>query len=251
MFKKLIETDHIVAGITVKNSTLAEQGNMALHICEDEEAIIANREKLAKAIGVSLRQFVCANQTHSDHFYEVTNSDAGRGAFTTADAIVDVDALYTFADNIVLTSFTADCVPIIFYNETSKLIGAIHSGWKGTVQSITEKVFIHLRDEKGVQLSNMNVHIGTCLSQHNFEVDNDVASQFRALQYADEYIYYDESKNKYFIDNQAVVRMQCIRAGILPEKITTDLTCTMDAADGFSYREHKRTGRHVTFIMQK
>ena len=54
-------------------------------------------------------------------------------------AIPDTDALYTYEPNLVLCSFTADCVPVIFYNEVNGLIGVIHSGWQGTVKEITSE----------------------------------------------------------------------------------------------------------------
>lgn len=224
---------------------------MALHTSNHREAVLENRQCLAERLQLSLHQFVCGNQTHSDHFYKVEAKDRGRGAESLDDAIQDVDALYTFEKNIVLTTFTADCVPIIFYSERDSVIGAIHSGWKGTVLSITEKVFTHLRDQEHVDVSNLSVHIGTCLSQNNFEVDGDVAEQFKALAYADDMIYFDKERQKYLIDNQAVVAMQCERAGIAKNNIVMDKTCTMNAEQGFSYREDKKTGRHMTFIMQK
>src|SRR5699024_2130718 len=121
-----------------------EENNMALHSCNDEVNIIQNRKELAKEIGVSIGDFVCPTQTHSANFYKVTGADRGRGAMELKNAIPNTDALYTKEKNIVLCSFSADCVPIVFYHETEDIIGAIHSGWKGTVQEITRKTFQHL-----------------------------------------------------------------------------------------------------------
>lgn len=89
--------------------------------------------------------FVCANQTHSANFHRVTIEDKGRGARTKDTAIPDTDALYTFESNIILTSFSADCVPVIFYNKVNGLIGVIHSGWQGTIKEVTLKLFRHLK----------------------------------------------------------------------------------------------------------
>ena len=38
------------AGITLKNPNEKEQFNMALHSCEQEQAVLTNREKLAQAV---------------------------------------------------------------------------------------------------------------------------------------------------------------------------------------------------------
>ncbi|TKI49127.1 laccase domain-containing protein [Lysinibacillus tabacifolii] len=40
-------------------------------------------------------------------------------------------------------------------------------------------------------------------------------------------------------------------AGIASQQITIDQTCTYLSEEGFSYRQDKTCGRHVSFIMRK
>lgn len=249
--KIYFNNDRFIAGITLKNENELEQNNMALHVCENEEDIIQNRKKLAAYIGCNLEQFVCANQTHSDNVYKVTAQDLGRGALSKDTAIPNTDALYTKEPNIVLCTFTADCVPVIFYSEQSGIIGVIHSGWQGTVKEITRKVFDHLQKNEQCDLKDVHVHLGTAISQEKFEVDEDVYEKFKQLGYADEFIYFNAETGKYHIDNQQTVKKQCELSGIPSEHITIDATCTFKNPQGFSYRENKKAGRHLTFIMKK
>lgn len=239
-----------IAGITLKNQQKLEHNNMAFHVCEDEADVITNRLALASTLQVPLNRFVCANQTHSANFYEVRQGDAGKGSNMMETAIEDTDALYTYEPNIVLCSFTADCVPVLFYHERTGLIGAIHSGWQGTVKEITEKTLHHLIEE-GNEAEHFRVYIGMALSQEKFEVDEDVYEKFQTLGYADDFMYYKRETNKYHIDNQLTVQKQCERVGIPVENITIDRDCTFIDKSGFSYRENKRAGRHVSFIMRK
>lgn len=243
-------TDYL-AGTTLKNDEVPEQNNMALHVCENEEIILQNRMKLASELGEPLTHFVCANQTHSANFYHVTKQDLGRGATDLETAIPDTDALYTYEPNTVLCSFTADCVPVLFYHETNGLIGAVHSGWQGTVKEITLKLFEHLKREEQCQLDQIHVQIGMALSQDKFEVDEDVYLKFKALGYADDWMYFNEKTNKYHIDNQQVVKKQCEIAGIPSEQIVVDPTCTFTSEEGFSYRQDRKCGRHVSYILRK
>lgn len=243
--------EHIIMGISLQNDQLPENNNMALHICEDPEAVLQNRQQLAASLGYPLEQFVCANQTHSATFHKVTKDEAGRGAFRNEDAIAETDALYTFERNIVLSSFTADCVPVLFYSKKHHLVGAIHSGWQGTVKEIALKTFEHLRDHEQIDLNDVFVHIGTALSQERFEVDEDVYTKFKNLGYADEWMYFKERTNKYHIDNQLTVQKQCELAGIPSDHITIERLCTFDSDEGFSYRQNKKAGRHLSFIVQK
>ena len=131
-----VNNEKFIAGMTMKDEAELENNNMALHACENPNNIIENRKKLATSLHCELDNFVCANQTHSSNFHRVTLADKGRGANRVDTAIADTDALYTYEPNLLLCSFTADCVPVIFYNEVNGLIGVIHSGWQGTVKEI-------------------------------------------------------------------------------------------------------------------
>lgn len=241
----------ILMGISMQDDAQPERNNMALHVCDDPENVLLNRENLAASLGHSLQDFVCANQTHSATFYKVTKEDKGRGTRSADDAIPETDALYTFEPNIVLSSFTADCVPVLFYATDSNLVGAIHSGWLGTVKEISLKTFTHLRDAENVDLTNVYVHIGTALSQEKFEVDRDVYDKFKALGYADDFMYFKEETSKYHIDNQLTVKKQCELAGIPAENVTIENVCTFKNDAGFSYRQNKQAGRHLSFIVRK
>ncbi|MEI4771214.1 peptidoglycan editing factor PgeF [Psychrobacillus sp. FJAT-51614] len=246
-----LNNDKILAGMTLKDEAELENNNMALHSCEKPENILVNRRRLAASLHCELDDFVCANQTHSSNFHRVTLEDRGRGADRSDTAIADTDALYTYEPNLLLCSFTADCVPVIFYNEMNGLIGVVHSGWQGTVKEITLMLFQHLIKAEHSNPSDFHVQIGAALSQEKFEVDEDVYIKFKNLGYADDFIYYNDQTHKYHIDNQLTVKKQCVIAGIPAERISIDPTCTFSNPDGFSYRQDKQSGRHLSFIMKK
>src|SRR5690625_155731 len=246
-----LNTGKWIAGITLKDETAYEQNNMALHVCKKPNDIIKNRQRLADVLQVKLENFVCSNQTHSANFHKVTTVDKGRGAYDVDTAIPNVDAMYTYEPNIVLCCFSADCVPVTFYNKRTGVVGIIHSGWQGSVKEITLKLFRHLVENENCNSQDFYVYLGSCLSQKKFEVDKDVKAQFAQLGYADEYIYFHSPTNKYHIDNQKVVKKQCDMIGIPESQITLDSTCTFMHSEGFSYRQDKQAGRHLSFIVKK
>lgn len=224
---------------------------MALHACVNPDWILENRHKLADSLETGLDHFVCANQTHSANFHRVEAADRGRGTHRLDTAVPETDALYTYEPGIVLTSFAADCVPIVFYHETTGLIGAVHSGWQGTTKEIALKLLQHLIENENCAPAGFRVQIGAALSQDRFEVDEDVYSQFKALGYADDFMYFNDTTGKYHIDNQLTVKKQCELAGIPAEQIQIDRTCTFESLEGFSYRQDKKSGRHMAFIAKK
>jgi len=249
--KKYMNNESFISGITMKDITQLESGNMALHTCENPESIIANRKKLATSLDCTINDFVCTNQTHSANMHKVTLQDKGRGADRLGTAIADTDALYTYEPNLLLCTFTADCVPVIFYDEAKGLVGVIHSGWQGTVKEITLKVFEHLIEVEQCNPADLHIQIGAALSQDKFEVDEDVYLKFKALGYADDFMYYNNQTNKYHIDNQQTVKKQCEIVGIPGKQITIDQTCTYVSPLGFSHRENNKSGRHLSYIMKK
>ena len=146
---------------------------------------------------------------------------------------------------------TADCVPITFYSEKANLIGAIHSGWSGTVKEISLHLFNYLKETEHIALEDVYVHIGYSICADKFEVDADVADKFKNLGYADSFITFKSETNKYHIDNQLVVKTQCELAGIPAKNISIDRECTYLLEEGFSYRQDRSCGRHVSFIVRK
>lgn len=241
----------LLAGMTRKEISLPEANNMALHACQSPAHVLGNRKRLADSIGCTLGDFVMPDQTHSAHFYQVKKEDKGRGALDSDTSVRDTDALYTYESNLALACFTADCVPILFFSESSNLVGAIHSGWQGTVKEITLKLFRHLKESEDCNPADVKVILGAALSQKRFEVDRDVYDKYAALGYAGDWIDYEIEKGKFLIDNQRVVQRQCELAGIPAENIVSDHMCTYEDPAGFSYRENKNSGRHMSFIMRK
>ncbi len=245
------DNEELVAGMTLRDDKEAESGNMALHICISKDNVIENRNKLAAHLGCDLSCYVCPEQTHSENFYQATFSDKGRGAYELDSAIPDTDVLFTYEPGILLCCFTADCVPVIFFNKAAGLIGVIHSGWQGTVKEITLKVFRHLIRQEGCDPQDFEVYIGKALSQERFEVDEDVYRSFDDLGYTQPFMYFNSQTGKYHIDNQLTVKKQCELVEIPSEKISVDRTCTYTDPDCFSYRRDPTCGRHMSFIMRK
>ena len=83
----------------------------------------------------------------------------------------DCDAMLTKSEGIVLSVLTADCVPILIYDNNSKIIAAIHAGWKGAYKGIVDRV-IKFMVKKGCDRKNIHAAIGPCISQKNYNVES-------------------------------------------------------------------------------
>ena len=77
-------------------------------------------------------------QTHSKNIAIVETMDGGlKNDF--GRYFPETDGLITDKENIGLITRYADCTPIILYDPIKKVHANIHSGWKGTLQRISQE----------------------------------------------------------------------------------------------------------------
>ena len=88
------------------------------------------------------------------------------------------DAIITNEKNVIIGVFTADCVPIILIDEENEVIAAIHSGWKGTFESITLKTIEKMKLEFNANESNIKAYIGPHIKKCCYEVSEELKIKF-------------------------------------------------------------------------
>ncbi|MBX9976914.1 MAG: polyphenol oxidase family protein, partial [Alphaproteobacteria bacterium] len=85
------------------------------------------------------------------------------------------DAMVTTTPGLVLGIITADCVPILLADKQKPIIGAVHSGWRGTFDGIIENTIALMR-EKGA--TDIIAAIGPCIHQESYEVGPEFREYF-------------------------------------------------------------------------
>ena len=208
--------------------------SMNLHFREDKrENVIKNYEIICNGIGVDYKNVVFSGQTHEDKVYTVTKDDIGKGLFRESN-IKGYDALITNEKNIVLVAFFADCVPIFMVDTVNKVIGIVHSGWKGTVKQIGAKTIEKMKIEYDTDPKNLIVGIAPSISKCCFQVSKDLVDVFsRELPFSKEYIFDDVVKDKYKISLQHIIKRTLLNSGVLDENIEISNICTMCNSDMF------------------
>ncbi len=87
------------------------------------------------------------------------------------------DAIITNQRYLPIAVLTADCAPILIYDNKIKMIAAIHAGWKGAYKGIINNV-IKFMIKKGCNLENITAVIGPSISLKNYEVKEDFKKKF-------------------------------------------------------------------------
>lgn len=203
---------------------------------DDPDNVIENYRRLGAAIGFDIHNLVLSRQTHSDIVYTATEKDRGAGLF--APPLEQCDALITATPGLALVVFTADCTPILFWDEKTGAVGAAHAGWRGTVSGIGARVVEAMGREFGSRPADIHAAIGPNIGFCHFETDADVPQAFRAAYGTemDEWITADGKK--FHLDLKNINRRILNRAGVTQVEVSE--ACTQCSQDRFW--SHRVTG---------
>ena len=208
--------------------------NLSFTRGDDPADVAENYRRAARFLDALPEDVVCTDQTHTANIRRVTKADRGKGVTVKKD-YRDVDGLVTDSPGIVLAVFSADCVPILFADPKKRVIGAVHSGWRGTAARIGAGMVDIMCSDYGCRAEDIRAAIGPSICGDCYEVSVDVAEQF-ATGFGNA-VRRGAAEGKYLLDlwraNEAIL----ISAGLKREHIFVTDICTRCNADKlFSHR---------------
>lgn len=155
-----------------------ESLNLGLHVGDDPGAVVENRRRAARAIGLELDDLVFCNQTHGRMVVRVDEQDRGLGSTSLHDAIQGADALVTTTPGVGLAVLVADCVPIVLHHAAGA-VAAVHAGWRGTVARVAEAAVEVLCAATGEGPERIVAGIGPAIPADRYQVGEEVADAAR------------------------------------------------------------------------
>jgi len=167
-------------GLTRRHRALPGQGNVGFAGAPLHE-VVCNRERWWRAIGLDWQRTVFARQVHGTTILTVTAQDAGRGARLPDTALPSSDGLATAEVELPLAVLCADCAPILLYDPVNHVAGALHAGWRGTVDGIAVHAVQTLRAAFGTDPDRLLVGIGPTIGPCCYEVGDEVIEGWSAL----------------------------------------------------------------------
>tara|TARA_B100001123_G_C14939705_1_gene879184 strand:+ start:33 stop:785 length:753 start_codon:yes stop_codon:yes gene_type:complete len=147
---------------------------------DKKKFINQNLNKVCKKVDCLKTKLFLLNQVHSSKVHIINKIPKNR---------LVGDAVITNKKKIAIAILTADCAPILLYDPKNKMIGAVHSGWKGAYKNIIKKTVKKLI-ENGCKVKNLIAVIGPCIGIKSYEVKNDFFNRFLKI---------DKSNKKFFI----------------------------------------------------
>lgn len=156
--------------------------------------------------------------------------------------VPDTDAVITDKPGLCIAVKTADCIPVLLFDQRQHRIAAIHAGWRGTAGRIVEKTLQQMQS----RAEDISAIIGPGISLESFEVGDEVYEQFLqagfpmqrlAKRYAKWHINLKDA-NRWLLESNGITNIQ-----------VSDID-TLTTPDYYSARRDTiNTGRNINGIM--
>lgn len=191
---------------------------------DEPDAVKKNRARLSQHFGVPM-QFM--NQVHGADVQQID------------EVIPDptVDALITMTPGLGLAVMVADCIPLLFWDESQSVVAAVHVGRRGAINGIVANVVGQMRSLSSASLS---AAIGPHICADCYVVGEEIAIEFGAVH-----------PNAVLRRDEVTLDLSGALKGDLAEmkvQVTNHHSCTVEDPLLYSYRRDGVTGRFAGVI---
>lgn len=211
---------------------------------------LQNRSDFERALAeknFSSRKNLFLNQVHGNEVVMVDSEEKIYGE----QGLPKADGIVTNLPNILLGIVTADCAPILFYDEEKKIIGAAHAGWRGARLGIVKSTVVAM---KKLGAKNIKAKIGPTIQQKSYEISREFLDDFLSEDVTNKVFFINGKKpQKYWFNLPFYVEKKLSEEGIVEIENTGIDTCENEK-DFFSFRRAKKNeeedcGRNVSVVI--
>jgi len=201
--------------------------NLATHVGDDIQNVIANRQLLSDELRLQRDPF-WLDQVHGNDVVEVGTQLLPRA-----------DGVFTMQPGHPIAILVADCLPILMCDKQGTCVGAVHAGWKGLADGVINSMVEKLGIDREL-MAWLGPAIGPC----HYEVGSDVTDAFGAESGLSVEQVGDSS---WIMDLWQTATRQLQQLNV--NEIHGGGICThCRARDFFSYRRDGVTGRNAAVI---
>lgn len=200
-----------------------------INIKANEDYFTNELPKLLEDIGLNYSSINVTRQVHSNNIALV--HDNGINFYDETDGLIG-----TSGNVLVIKS--ADCLPVIVFDKVHKRIVAVHSGWKGTANSIVKEA-INKMMKLGSNAKEMHIYVGPHIQKSSFEVKSDVKDIFEK-NFSYDGIIEKKDQEHYLIDLGKVLSLDAMSLGVKEENIYVSQIDTVTDERFHSYRRDKK-----------
>ncbi|MFJ7148186.1 peptidoglycan editing factor PgeF [Streptomyces sp. NPDC100445] len=212
-----------------------EELNLGGAVGDTPQAVRANRELAAGALGLEAQAVVWMRQIHGA---DVVVVDAPWGDRPAPEA----DAVVTTRRGLALAVLTADCVPVLLADPVAGVVAAAHAGRPGMVAGVVPAA-VRAMTELGAVPDRIVARTGPAVCGRCYEVPEAMRAEVAAVEPA---AHAETSWGTPALDVSAGVHAQLDRLGVC-DRVQSPV-CTRESKDHFSYRRDRATGRLAGYV---
>tara|TARA_B100001093_G_scaffold19595_1_gene17651 strand:- start:915 stop:1670 length:756 start_codon:yes stop_codon:yes gene_type:complete len=205
--------------------------------------VINNLDIVKRKICKNSKNIYLLHQVHSNKFIFLDKYPSKKK--------IKADAVITNIKKLPIAILTADCAPILLYDNKKNMIAAIHAGWKGAFKGIISKV-LNFMIKKGCETNYITAVIGPCISRNSYNVRENFKKKFLKKNKKNSVFFKNRKEIIYFdLPNYIKSQLKLMKVSKI-EMINID---TFDKKNNFfSARQslnsnHDDYGRNISLIM--
>ena len=219
--------------------------NLGSHVGDELLAVSENRRRVRALLS---HEPVWLDQVHGTRVFTI-GRDAGNQMPHAVERVPPVaDASTTRMVARPCAVMVADCLPILFCDESGSCVAAAHAGWRGLAAGVLERTVKAME----VAPSRVLACFGPAIGKTAFEVGQDVVDAFNALGPDSRHAFrkIPGKEGKYLADIYELARQRLLTNGV--EQMYGGGLCTVsDSERFFSFRRDGPTGRMAAFIWRE
>lgn len=147
--------------------------NVGSTVGDDQDNVLANRRRVAEAMGFEEADTRTVWQVHGDDVFVARRGEPAADPPPKADGVITADP------GLPLVMRFADCVPIVFFDPVRRVIGLAHAGWRGTVAGVGPATVRAMQQHFGSDPGDLIAGIGPAIGPCCYEVGQEVVLQVR------------------------------------------------------------------------
>ncbi|MBT1702908.1 peptidoglycan editing factor PgeF [Chryseosolibacter indicus] len=242
-FENFSREDNIRHFVTDRKSVTApNEFTLSYSSSPDKEEIKSNRRLLAEAMRIAETSLYFPSQVHKVRIVNVTSR-------TVKEELMETDALITNQPGLCIAVMSADCVPILLYDKKNQAVGAVHSGWRGTVAKILSKTLEEMQRVFGTKGEDVIAGIGPSVCQDSYEVGEEVVNEVNSAFGKDVGLMIPQANNKAKLDLWKANKFQLLDFGVRENAIEVSDLCTVKNNSHFFSARKGDAGRFAAGIM--
>ena len=152
--------------------------NINAYCGDDVTDTSRNLSLLSQKIGIPVSNIIQLHQVHRDKILVVDDEFMSQTDENKKKSADGFDAVMTNIKGVCIGVSTADCIPIVLYDEGHKSVCVAHAGWRGTVLRVAEKAVSMMHSVYSASPSHIKAVIGPGISLEAFEVGEEVYESF-------------------------------------------------------------------------